>query len=70
MIEKRIQWVSVYDRVPDTTRIVLVAYGGGTIVAVGRMRLHDRVWFLVYGGDSVEVTHWAELPEPPEDAEP
>lgn len=64
-----VQWVDVRDAVPDTARVVLVVWGG-QIVGHARRRTHDGAWFLVIDGRAVDVTYWAELPEPPEDMQP
>ena len=46
---------------PDTDREVLVMFNG-----VRRVGYHAYKNWVVYGAVTLLVTHWRELPEPPE----
>ena len=65
--QKRNEWVSVSEIVPEVNEIVL-AWDGGVFVAEhtgdGRFFTHDRDYEAI-----TSVTHWRPLPEPPRESE-
>ena len=62
------EWISVEDRLPDDNIAVLV-YMPGVSEPVW-MGIHfDGMWASFDGGGlGADVTHWAELPEPPKES--
>jgi hypothetical protein len=58
-------WISVNDRLPDDDTTVLV-YCGDENEPIWLAYCEDQEWFWVTG-KRCYPTHWAELPEPPEE---
>ena len=64
-LEARIpQWISVKDRLPENSNIVLVCVDN--IVPEGYVQIG---WMLGEFFENKHVTHWMPLPEPPEDTD-
>lgn len=56
------KWVSVKDRLPDEDTWVLVYSKQGSYINLKVDYIHGGRWF-----NSLLVTHWAQLPEPPKE---
>lgn len=62
-------WISVKDRLPETTDDVLMYTGWGSY-HVGNCGCHGHnVWSSeeIYTYENGEITHWTPLPEPPKE---
>lgn len=58
-----VTWNSVVDRLPDSDQTVLIACISGTEpVWLG---YHNGEEWLTVEGESVSVTHWADMPDGP-----
>jgi hypothetical protein len=57
------EWISVEDRLPETTGMVL-ATNGDTVLSFPYMRYADGGGKWGIGSDG--ITHWMPLPAPPE----
>lgn len=58
-------WISVEDRLPKMLERVLIFDNDGFGVLSGRRG--STCWYLEGGKDEyVKVTHWMQLPEPPQ----
>ena len=59
------EWISVEDRVPEDDRDVLVHYYNGYMgnAFVNWIDGINRGWCV----SEVEITHWMEMPKPPEE---
>ena len=58
------EWISVKERLPDEDTWVLVYSRQGSYMNLKVDYIHGGKWF-----NSMLVTHWRPLPEPPESAE-
>ena len=63
------EWISVFNKLPDDRRDVLIYYnknGGEYGIGWYSCENHDPYW--VMGGSMIpyNVTHWMPLPKPPE----
>lgn len=56
------RWIPVTERLPENWEDVLVYYKSVNIGYIDP----EEDWFVYGYGDVDEVTHWCELPEPPE----
>ncbi len=68
MLETKLNWYSVNERLPDDDTTVLVAYSAD---ASGHLDVwlgwHEgTAWFDSMGGTIDEPLFWCDLPEPPE----
>lgn len=54
------EWISVKDRLPEEDTWVLVYAKQGSYMNLKVDYIHDGQWF-----NSLLVTHWCYLPEPP-----
>lgn len=65
------EWISIKDRLPDNSNLVLVAHTGSTTadswVCCGHHSYISDQWYNQFQEQTDEIwpTHWAELPEPP-----
>jgi hypothetical protein len=58
--EKAHRWISVEERLPEQVGFYLVAFGGE------HPFVRDRYFDEKFGFDSRYVTHWTQMPQPPE----
>ena len=61
-------WVSVKDRLPENARLVLLNLKDSHFFRIGYLK-NDDVWANAFSKNRYrfeEVTHWRELPAPPE----
>ena len=56
-------WISVKDRLPDTSRYVIGCFGG--YVFECWYHTVDKHWIRHGNVVEVDITHWRELPDPP-----
>ena len=56
------EWISAEDRLPDDIGF-FIGYGSKQVMEV---EFVGCSWYCVAQGDSINVTHWMPLPEPPE----
>jgi hypothetical protein len=65
--KKTIKWIPVTDIMPESGLCVLL-YSKSGGVAEGAW-ISDKEYFIQWRWNSIkdDVTHWAELPEPPEE---
>ena len=61
------QWISVKDKLPDSTPMVLaMCINGYELAYYGNYGKGQ--WTNTLGTEHLNVTHWMPLPEPPKDA--
>jgi len=60
------QWISVKDRLPDSTPMVLANCSDGYELAYYG-NYGKGQWTNTLGTEHLNVTHWMPLPKPPED---
>lgn len=60
----KVEWISVKDRLPDDQYGILL-YTGSQI-SIGYYDTKNFKFIDDSGRDYIPITHWAELPEPPE----
>lgn len=64
----KMEWISVNKRLPNEEKEVLVFQRINSKPAIGIGKLNQYGWItesLSYTPDTIEPTHWTELPEPP-----
>jgi hypothetical protein len=75
MKPKRMEWISVKDRLPEKVDHLVRMTGTGwsdEVLAYGDYSIEvcsykhtDRIWYMTDGDIHKNVTHWMPLPEPP-----
>jgi len=78
--ERKMEWISVKDRMPPKAEDVLFCLDGGSMIVVGMLTGHLNRWIIsIDNADAIngidkeldiidrEVTHWMPLPEPPKE---
>ena len=62
-------WISVFDNLPENEEDVLICckfQDLGSFASVGFYDTYKNKWYTDLPNESFEITHWAKLPELPE----
>ena len=63
VLQEKLRWIPVEERLPEVGERVIVARGGKSEQGV---YLGVNGWWKVYGANTKKVTHWMPLPAGPE----
>ena len=62
---KQSEWISVEERLPDTTEKILVYCSNGEILPAKYIRVQGLEFWFEETYSCHNITHWMPLPEPP-----
>ena len=60
------RWISVEERLPENDDAVLIMDNG---IGMGYYNIYSDEWTDCETADTIRVTHWMPLPEPPKEGE-